>query len=135
MFKKAISVGCFFYDKKAKTVFLHRRDHKAPQGKNTWDYFGGAVEKKDKTTLDALVREISEELGITLKKRNYKLLCSKNEKNIYVIFTSMSKFQPKKIGEGAGYTWLLLDYVINNRLRDLSGDALEQLKKIANGKN
>ena len=124
---KIKSIGWFFYDSKNKMVCLHKRNDDAPESKNTWDYFGGAREEKDKTAEDALRRELQEELGMNFEKNKISLL-STNGKNIYVIFASIHGFRKMKLGEGAGFAWLYLDYAIKH-LENLSLDARNQLQK------
>ena len=65
--KKHDVVGAFVeYD--GKILLLHRQDHK-PQG-NTWAVPGGKVDKGE-DLLDALVREVKEEIGLDLDRNGY----------------------------------------------------------------
>lgn len=63
-FKKKFDVVSVFIDHAGKTLLLHRQDHK-PQG-NTWAMVAGKVDKGE-DLIDALVREIKEEIGLDVK--------------------------------------------------------------------
>lgn len=132
MHKNISSIGWFFWDKRAKMVCLHRRDNNALEGKNTWDYFGGAVEKYDRTPENALTRELKEELGMTFKRNKIKLISSLGRRNIYVIFNSVHNIQKIKLKEGSGFAWLFIDYIIKY-LENISLDAHRQLKRLYSG--
>ncbi len=62
-FKPVVEVSACFLQKDGKFLFLHRQDNKS-QG-NTWGIPGGKVEKQE-TPLNAVVRELREETGISL---------------------------------------------------------------------
>ena len=69
-FKKKFDVVSVFIEHNGKILLLHRQDHK-PQG-NTWAMLAGKVDEDDRNLLDALIREIKEEIGLTIKQEDCK---------------------------------------------------------------
>jgi len=63
-------VSCFV-EHGGRFLLLHRQDHK-PQG-NTWGVPGGKVEKGE-TNIEAIIREIREELGFHADPKKMKLI-------------------------------------------------------------
>jgi len=63
-FRKKFDVVSVFIDHNGETLLLHRQDHK-PQG-NTWAMLAGKV-KNGEDLLDALVREMDEEIGLKVE--------------------------------------------------------------------
>jgi ADP-ribose pyrophosphatase len=70
-FKKKFDVVSVFIDHDGDTLLLHRQDHK-PQG-NTWAMVAGKVGKGE-DLIDALVREIKEEIGLNVKSDDCKYI-------------------------------------------------------------
>lgn len=78
---------------KDNTVLLQLRDNKQNiDYPNLWGLFGGSIEENE-SPIEAAIREINEELGITLKKENLKLLLVAQDKgkNCYVFRTSFNQ--------------------------------------------
>ena len=67
-FNKKFDVVSVFIEHEGKILLMHRQDHK-PQG-NTWAMLAGKVDKGDKDLIDALVREVKEEIGLMIKKED-----------------------------------------------------------------
>ncbi|MEK7452654.1 MAG: NUDIX hydrolase [Patescibacteria group bacterium] len=67
-FNKNFDVVSVFIEHNEEILLLHRQDHK-PQG-NTWANVAGKVNGGE-NLLDALIREVEEEIGLKIKKENY----------------------------------------------------------------
>ncbi|MDD5068858.1 MAG: NUDIX hydrolase [Candidatus Pacebacteria bacterium] len=67
-FDKKFDVVSAFVEHKGRILLLHRQDHK-PQG-DTWGVPAGKVDEGE-NFLEALVREVQEEIGLLSKKDNY----------------------------------------------------------------
>ncbi|MDR3558310.1 MAG: NUDIX domain-containing protein [Candidatus Pacebacteria bacterium] len=63
-FKEKFEVVSCFIEHDSKILLLHRQDHK-PQG-NTWGVPAGKVDKGE-TLTNAILREIKEEIELTIK--------------------------------------------------------------------
>lgn len=68
-FNKKFDVVSVFIEHEGEILLLHRQDHKL-QG-NTWSAVAGKV-KEGEGLLDALVREVEEEIGLKIPKDKYK---------------------------------------------------------------
>lgn len=105
-----------------------------------WNFPGGKVESKDKTLLDALMREVGEEIGSQIKVKINKIIgiynykSAKNKNTIYIGFLAkyisggiikgkeVEKFRwlmPKQIKELkiTPMTRFILDSYLNNEVR------------------
>lgn len=83
-------------------ILLQLRDKNANNYPEKWGLFGGSVEFKE-TPIQAIIREIKEELGINLKKGEFKLFTDIiNEGEEYFIFKSkfIWKFEDLELREG-----------------------------------
>jgi 8-oxo-dGTP pyrophosphatase MutT (NUDIX family) len=67
-FNKKFDVVSAFIEHDGEILLLHRQDHK-PQG-NTWGVPAGKVNSNE-NMLDALVREVAEEIGLLTDRENY----------------------------------------------------------------
>jgi len=67
-FNKKFEVVSVFIEHNGEILLLHRQDHK-PQG-DTWAMLAGKVDKGE-DLLDALVREVEEEIGLKTSKDKY----------------------------------------------------------------
>lgn len=120
-------IGWFFYDEEAKRILLHRRDHNTASSPEKWDCFGGKVEDNGETTYEAFLRELCEELGITIEKNNVnKLEFNINNGVVYYAPLSMKDTSKIRLGEGAGFSWFTLECAL--RL-DITDEARKILKK------
>jgi (d)CTP diphosphatase len=68
-FNKKFDVVSVFIDVAGKTLFLLRQDHK-PQG-NKWAMVAGKVDSSE-NFINALVREVREEIGLETSPEQYK---------------------------------------------------------------
>lgn len=119
-------IGWFFFDPNNKTVLLHRRDHRAGQSPNRWDCFGGKIENKEKP-MDAFIRELYEELDITISENEARLLFENKSKSIYYIYFPDWKTRAIRLGEGAGYAWFSFKDAL--KLKDCTKEAHQILLK------
>lgn len=68
-FNKKFDVVSVFIEHKGEILLLHRQDYK-PQG-NTWSVVAGKVGNGE-DLLDALIREVHEEIGLKVNKQDCK---------------------------------------------------------------
>lgn len=68
-FNKKFDVVSVFIEHDGEILLVHRQDHK-PQG-DTWAVVAGKVDQ-DEDLVDALIREIEEEIGLKVEKNNCK---------------------------------------------------------------
>jgi len=128
-------VGWVLFDPTSKGVCIHRRDSSASSASDTWDHFGGGFEAdKDRTALDALSREVREELGIEINVGEVKELTKNAGQFIYYIPFKFEKICQIKLGEGAGLAWLTLDGALSlSDLTQAARDILNLLKSHEKG--
>jgi len=125
--EKIIGVNWFLYDPKLQQVCLHRRDSKAPIDPDVWDNFGGTVEEGE-SELNALRREIIEELGIDLAQDAIEY-CRLSNKVFYYIPFEVSRTSEIVLGEGAGFAWLTFAAALG--LKDMSDEGRAGLRLLA----
>ncbi|MEK7652116.1 MAG: NUDIX domain-containing protein [Patescibacteria group bacterium] len=111
------TIGWLLYDMISKRILLHRRDHEAKESPDCWDCFGGKVENGE-TAYEGFLRELCEELGITVDKNKVTELALANAGTLYFIPFSMKDTCKLRLGEGAGFAWLSIDYAL--RLDDIT---------------
>lgn len=130
--QKTRGVGWVLFDRENKKVGIHRRDANAPTRCNMWDHFGGEFEKgEDKTELDTLKREITEELNIVIDEASVHELSRKDGQIMYWIDFSFDGFCQIRLGEGAGLAWITLDGALSlNDITPEAREALELLKSV-----
>lgn len=125
-----ISVGWFLYNPESKIVLLHKRDDKTPESPNKWDYFGGSGEEGE-TPIQALVRELGEELSISVEQDKIKplrdFLIKDWHKYIFYILSNHKKEQ-MTLREGADFDWFSFDDALKLDLTDDARDNLLILK-------
>lgn len=97
-------------------ILLQKRDSK----KNIffpghYGLFGGAIEKNE-TKINALKRELKEEIGIEINKKNIKYLTNiildfkiigyeKYKRTVYLIRLNNNQLKKLKLGEGSKMVW------------------------------
>jgi 8-oxo-dGTP pyrophosphatase MutT (NUDIX family) len=98
-----------FRDTEGK-ILLQFRDSKAPNEPLGWSFFGGVAEGEE-APVDALLREVEEELGLTLASEDIRLLAEREwtspnsglEKIVYFYeATQPLAWGDFKVFEGAG---------------------------------
>ena len=105
------SGGLFLAKDTRRFLFLLRSQGKTA---GTWGLVGGKKEPKDLTAIDALKREIQEELGGEIKDAKIipiEQFTSENGKFIYHTFLIKveEEFVPELNNEHKGYCWVKLD--------------------------
>ncbi|MBI5126345.1 MAG: NUDIX hydrolase [Candidatus Taylorbacteria bacterium] len=96
-FSPRFEVSSCFLEYKDRFLLLHRQDHK-PQG-NTWGVPAGKVEKGE-TSAQAIIREMQEEISLTVTEQNliyFKSLYVRYSEYdfVYHIFSSVCQVEPK----------------------------------------
>jgi 8-oxo-dGTP pyrophosphatase MutT (NUDIX family) len=110
-FKKKYDIVSAFIEHDGEILLLLRQDHK-PQG-NTWAMPAGKVNVGE-DMLDALVREIEEEIGVKTKREDYKFHESyyiryPEYDNMYHVYHLLVKEKPEIIlglDEHKDYKWI-----------------------------
>ncbi len=127
-------IGFFLYSQNDKKILIHKRDEKGAQP-NKWDYFGGKIEKRE-TPIQALKRELYEELGIKVNKRQIKLLFKSDAKHMYYILFSKKRTKEIRLDEGDGFAWFTFQEAFNleEKLAKSANDCLNKLKDKSNEK-
>lgn len=116
--------GGFFYNEESGKVLLHKRDNNTAINPNRWAFFGGTNEG-DESPVDTFIREIYEELNVSLKKDNVIELCNYlNEermtwRNVFFVKNKLDKSE-MKLQEGADFEWVPLNEVFGLDLTELT---------------
>jgi len=71
--QKMLEVSAVIIIDSKNRVLLQKKDSDYPLGSNKWSLFGGGIEK-DENAMDAVQREIKEEIGISFNKEKIKFL-------------------------------------------------------------
>jgi UDP-N-acetylmuramoylalanine--D-glutamate ligase len=114
----------FFYNEKEKKVLLHKRDNNTKINPNMWAFFGGGSEDGEEP-VDTFVREIEEEIGVTLGLSEAIPLCDyRNDvlgihRHVFFVRKEIPK-EEMNLQEGADFDWVPLDTVFNLDLTDLT---------------
>lgn len=104
------AVGAIFLSKHTGRMMLNLRSETVTYS-NNWGFVGGKIEHGE-TTIEALYREISEELGDSIPQIEdiipFDVFCTKNEKFKYYSFIIVvqEEFIPELNDESAGYSWV-----------------------------
>jgi 8-oxo-dGTP diphosphatase len=115
-------VGAFLYNPKTKEVLLHKRDGNTKINPHKWAFFGGLVEV-DETPTQALVRELQEELGLTVSPneiislRDYFNESRQTHRYTFYVVSDKQK-EEMVLGEGADFEWIPLDKVFTYDLTE-----------------
>jgi 8-oxo-dGTP pyrophosphatase MutT (NUDIX family) len=121
--------GGFLYDPAQSAVFLHKRDGNTKINPNKWAFFGGLNEGKE-TFKECFARELHEEIGLSVSEHQIIPLCSymNTELNTFrVVFYVESQVDVSdlKLGEGAGFGWIIVSDLSKYDLTDKTKDDLE----------
>ena len=127
--KEKFWAGAILFNPKTRSMLMQKRDAKALVNPNQWALFGGVGESGE-TPLDCAIREIQEELGITLKRND---LLSLHDYLIERLATwrfvfSVAFFLTKEemtLGEGAGFDWVPVDKVLSYDMADATKRDIE----------
>ncbi|MCU7933942.1 MAG: NUDIX domain-containing protein [Candidatus Thiodiazotropha sp. (ex Dulcina madagascariensis)] len=121
--------GGFLHDPATKSVFLHHRDSNTKFNPNKWAFFGG-LNEGDETPNQCFVRELEEEIGLTVGEDQVLFLREymNEDLNTYrIVFYVQSNISENKLtlGEGAGFAWVPLNKISNYDLTDKTQDDIE----------
>ncbi|HVZ27487.1 MAG TPA: NUDIX domain-containing protein [Rhizomicrobium sp.] len=102
----------FLYDAARRAVLLHLRDGNTSNNPNRWAFFGG-LNEGDETHVECFLRELREEIGLTLEKSEARYLREYPDaaSGIHrVVFYAESAVREEALvlGEGAGFQWIAL---------------------------
>lgn len=116
------AVAGFLYNKNNNKVLLHLRDGNTKFNPNKWAFFGGLGEEGE-TPLGAFVRELHEEVGLSVLEKDVKELDSYFNSELktarYVFFVdSCVEVDELTLGEGAGFAWIPLTEVDDYNLTE-----------------
>ncbi len=112
---KNFYAGGFAYNSQTKSVLLHKRDANTPYNPNMWAFFGG-LSKAGESPKQTFIREVKEELGISINQKEVIELCNyfnaefKTHRYVFYIEKEIKDDQIK-LGEGAGYAWVKLSKI------------------------
>jgi 8-oxo-dGTP diphosphatase len=102
---------------KEDKFLMQYRDDKAPNYPNTWSIFGGCIEKEE-TPSQALVRELKEELGISIKESEINCIGEYNIPNeLLTLFTYNLKepLSSLRLMEGGGMCLFSIEEIKENK--------------------
>jgi 8-oxo-dGTP pyrophosphatase MutT (NUDIX family) len=124
--KRPFAANGFLYNPKKQEVLLHLRDGNTRSNPNKWSFFGGRGEGEE-TPAQCCVREIAEELTISIKEEDLVHLrdyfSEHDEKDQshhqYSFYTESDLPKSKmKLTEGADFDWVSLSKVFEYDLGD-----------------
>jgi len=121
--KRPFAANGFLYNPKTREVLLHLRDGNTKWSPHKWSFFGGRAEEGE-TPIECFVREIGEELTITVKPEDVVFLRSHDDENnpdwhqySFYAESDLSK-SAMKLTEGADFDWIPLEKVFAHDLVD-----------------
>jgi len=109
--------GIIIEDMEGRFLFQLRDDNPKIPDPNKWSLFGGGIEKGE-TPLQAIKREVKEELGLYLDSCDLKLLFKKESRSSkrYVFYYKLNKdLKNIKINEGQRFEFMKLSDLILRR--------------------
>ena len=105
-------VCVWVYDGTGKLLLTRRAPEKSFAG--TWENSGGAA-LAGETSLQAVIRELSEETGIRAQPEEFQLLCSGRDRNAHYDFYCLHRSGDTQIllqpGETDAYQWATFDQI------------------------
>ena len=120
--KEKVSAHIFLFDQKLNSVLLHQRDEYTVFNPNMWAFFGGGCSINE-IPEECAVRELEEETGITVNKKDIVLLTNyyneELETHRYIFF--IEKYVSKldiHLTEGKDCEWVSLDKVFDYDLTE-----------------
>ena len=123
--KFPISVKSLIFDEKRVLLIKNERDE--------WDLPGGKIEKND-DVIETLVREVKEELNLTIDNYNIlqakKHLFRKQEIIVIVYYSKITKEEPIRLSfENIDYNFFSYDELNQLKLTPWAMDSLDEFKK------
>ena len=123
--KFPVSVKCLIYDDKRILLIKNERDE--------WDLPGGKIEKND-NVIDTLVREVKEELNLTIDNYNIlqakKYLFRKQEIIVIAYYSKITNDEPIRLSfENLDYNFFSYNELNQLKLTPWAMDSLDEFKK------
>ncbi len=123
------AAACFLYDRATQSVLLHKRDGNTTVNPHKWAFFGGHAEPGE-TDVQCCLRELKEEIGLSLRPRDLKRLrryMNTEARQYRVVFYVEKRVELSELvlNEGAGFAWIELAKV---EALDLSARSREDLR-------
>jgi len=120
--KERFWAGGFLFDPQKNQVLLHKRDSNTKFNPNSWAFFGG-LQEGDESPVGCFVRELFEEIGLHVSPENVFHLCDYLNKEFdtyrHVFYVESNiRINELKLGEGAGFEWILLSRLDSKRLTE-----------------
>ena len=124
--------GGFLYDQSLSAVCLHKRDSSTPSNPSKWAFFGGLNEGSE-TYVECFVRELREELGLSIEPTDAIFLrhyfnADRNSDRAVFYVSCVDSAHRLVLGEGAAFAWLKLAKVHEYDLTDKTRDDLQFFK-------
>ena len=137
------AVGATFLAQDTKKIIFNLRSKNVSHS-HTWSFWGGKIEKGE-TPIQALKREIKEEIGFVpeiVKIQPLDVFLSPDEKFMYHTFVIITptEFKPKTNHESQGYRWVNINNYPNPLHRGakrtlFNKNNIKKLKLIVNSSN
>ena len=126
--------GGFLYNRKDGTILLHHRDANTKINPDKWAFFGGLNEGSE-TFVECFVRELREEIGLSIRPEQAILLREylNTDMGTYrVIFYVESDISASELvlGEGAGFEWVPIEKAFSYDLTEKTQDDLRYFVKM-----
>jgi 8-oxo-dGTP pyrophosphatase MutT (NUDIX family) len=124
---------CILYTFSGRILLQHRTND-AFRLPGYWAFFGGGIEKGE-TPMEALIREIREELSYQVQNPNF-LLAQKvrdgETDNTKYVFVEQYQDQPLQLGEGQGMGWFSPDETHGLKMIDHDRFVVDQVRDYLN---
>ncbi|MBM3204452.1 NUDIX domain-containing protein [Candidatus Uhrbacteria bacterium] len=126
--------GGFFYNAKTGCVLLHKRDGNTTFNPNKWGFFGGKSEENESAE-QCFMREIQEELSVSLREQELRHLCSylnpkyNIDRHVFFVENALQKSE-MILREGEDFDWIPLDRVETLDLTDSTKRDLNTFKQM-----
>lgn len=116
-------------------LLILRRANYMPKFKSMWGFVGGSIEDSDKTSKDAIIREIKEETGLTLSfnetrtmKNVEKITHNDNSDTEYWVVHLETTPDIKISKEHSKYEWVDANDIKNNTYKFIP-DVFQMIQK------
>jgi len=128
--KRPFAANGFLYNPASKEVLLHLRDGNTQWSPHKWSFFGGRAEG-DEEPVECFVREIGEELMVTIDPKDAVFLRQHDDENdenwrqySFYIESDMPK-SAMTLTEGADFDWIPIKKIFDYDLADEVRTSLE----------